>query len=36
MLNWTMLPGLLKRLLHGVGDALFPAKCLDCGRLFQA
>ena len=35
MLNRTMLPGLLKRLLHGLGDALFPAKCLDCGQLFQ-
>ncbi len=36
MLNGTMLPGPLKRLLNGLGDALFPAKCLDCGRLFQA
>ena len=30
-----MLPGVLQRLLHGMGDALFPAKCLGCGRLFQ-
>ena len=26
---------MLKRLLYGMGDALFPAKCLGCGRLFQ-
>lgn len=29
------LPGILKRLLHGVDDALFPVRCIDCGRLFQ-
>jgi len=35
MLIRTMLPVALKRLLHGMGDALFPATCLDCGQLFQ-
>ena len=35
MLSRTRLPGVLKRLLHGMGDALFPATCLGCGRLFQ-
>jgi ComF family protein len=31
----TGLTKVLKRLLQGMGDALFPAKCLGCGRLFQ-
>lgn len=31
-----MLPVALKRLLDCMGDALFPAKCLGCGRLFHA
>ena len=35
MLSQTRLTGVLKRLLHGMGDALFPATCLGCGRLFQ-
>ena len=35
MLNRSRRPGVLKRLLHGMGDALFPAVCLGCGRLFQ-
>jgi ComF family protein len=35
MLSRTRLAGVLKRLLHGMGDALFPATCLGCGRLFQ-
>lgn len=35
MLSLTTLPGVLQRLLHGMGDALFPAKCLGCGRLFK-
>lgn len=35
MLSRTRLTGVLKRLLHGMGDALFPATCLGCGRLFQ-
>ncbi|MBR9987934.1 MAG: ComF family protein [Desulfosarcina sp.] len=35
MLGRTRLTGVLKRLVHGMGDALFPAKCLGCGRLFQ-
>jgi ComF family protein len=35
MLIRSMLPGALKRLLHGMGDALFPANCLGCGQLFQ-
>jgi ComF family protein len=25
----------IRGLLHGLGNALFPAKCLACGRLFQ-
>ena len=35
MLSRPLLKGVLKRLLHGMGDTLFPAKCLGCGRLFQ-
>ena len=35
MLSRTRLTGMLKRLLHGMGDALFPAKCLGCGRPFS-
>ena len=30
-----MVPVAVKRLLHGMGDALFPAKCLGCRRLFH-
>lgn len=30
-----MLPDALQRLLNSMADALFPAKCLGCGRLFQ-
>ncbi len=35
MLSRVLLKGVLKQLLHGMGDALFPAVCLGCGRLFQ-
>lgn len=30
-----MVPVAIKRLFHGVGNALFPAKCLGCGRIFH-
>jgi ComF family protein len=30
-----MVPVAFRRLLHCVGDALFPATCLACGRLFH-
>ncbi|MCB2146945.1 MAG: ComF family protein [Deltaproteobacteria bacterium] len=35
MLSRTMQPDALQRLLNSMADALFPAKCLGCGRLFQ-
>ncbi|WP_372683145.1 ComF family protein [Desulfosarcina sp.] len=35
MLGRARLAGVVKRLLHDMGDALFPVKCLGCGRLFQ-
>ncbi|MBC2709893.1 MAG: ComF family protein [Desulfosarcina sp.] len=35
MLSRTMVPVAVKRLLHCMGGALFPAKCVGCGRLFH-
>lgn len=35
MLNWDRVPVALKQVLQGVSQALFPATCFGCGRLFS-
>jgi ComF family protein len=35
MFGRTMVPVAVRRVLHCLGDALFPGTCLACGRLFH-